>query len=291
MKRKLDKMQYSCVNCSVPSANTQLQALFSVSPYATILRMRQHVELDDDRCELLNRDWMFHPHIKYVSAQLLAGSIIRNNITGISVMANTIEMYGRKKAVDAHHESFGNRKGMSIPTSLPPPMQTRYPNVWPFTLNTFDGPKLIIGTLSSNALVTLTTRLDQLEKPSVGAITVNVQLSHTEHSLSTSIFLDKESVVRALSLAKNIDATSIASSNLLGQLRQLRTKFHQPTTLWYLSFLTPMVGYDKHTISPVHLVPLPKHANANHTLYSRWTTLTEGAILVPEFSRVLPSAS
>ncbi|KAG0166980.1 hypothetical protein DFQ29_000698, partial [Apophysomyces sp. BC1021] len=183
-----------------------------MSPYANVLRTRQYVELGDELCELVNRDLVFYPHLKYASAQLFAGSILRNNITGKAVMANTIEMYGRKKSVDLHREPFGKLKDIALPTSLPPPIQTRYTNVWPLTLPTRDGPKLVIGTLSGNALVTSATRLDQvelsylniiMEPPSVGAITASIDLSQTKDSLATSIFLDKESITKALSLAEN----------------------------------------------------------------------------------------
>ncbi|SAM07134.1 hypothetical protein [Absidia glauca] len=231
-KRKLNETEM-CNNCSelinVP-ANLEIQLLMARSPYFKVLRLRQFVELTKELCDLVNQDWTFHPHIKYVTAQLLAGSILRNSTTGATVMINTIEAYGRKKGVDPHREPFGTKKLTTMRTSLPPPFKTKYPNVWPTTLDTTEGQKLVIGTLSSNCLVTSVSRLDQPTKPSVGAITTVFTLCKISESLATTIYIDQESLEKALSLAKQPDAVSTSGSNLLGQLRQVRTKFHLPST-------------------------------------------------------------
>jgi hypothetical protein len=65
------------------------------------------------------------------------------------------------KNVDIHHEPFGNKKHNAIPTSLSPPHKTRYFDVWPTTLNIKDGPTLVIGTQTFNALITSSIQLGQ----------------------------------------------------------------------------------------------------------------------------------
>jgi hypothetical protein len=43
-----------------------------------------------------------------------------NSNNGKAIIANTVETYGRTRLVDAHREPFGVKKGIPIPTSLPP---------------------------------------------------------------------------------------------------------------------------------------------------------------------------
>ncbi|KAG0164511.1 hypothetical protein DFQ30_009850 [Apophysomyces sp. BC1015] len=135
-----------------------------------------------------------------------------------------------RKSVDTHCEPSGLKKQTAIPTSLPPPIPTRHENVWPMTLETLDGPKLVVGTLSFNALVTSSTRLDQSVKPSIGAVTTNFMLSQLGDSLATVIYVDQESARKAIALAGNTEATCITMTDYSGQLRQLNTKFHHPST-------------------------------------------------------------
>ncbi|KAG1404681.1 hypothetical protein G6F58_010156 [Rhizopus delemar] len=73
--------------------------------------------------------------MKYAAAQLLAGCILQNQLNGKVVIANTVEVYGRKRSVDIHCEPFGTKKQSTIPTSLPPSVVLRYDNVYPVTLN------------------------------------------------------------------------------------------------------------------------------------------------------------
>lgn len=233
-KRTFDDMhsqEFPCSNCSFKNPRP-LQSVLATSPYVQLLQKRKYVELSAEYCDLLNYDWTFYPHMKYFAAQLLAGSIINNASKRQSIMANTIEVYGRKKNVDLHREPFGNKKHFAMPTSLPPPQKTRYPDVWPTTLNNNDGLKLVIGTQSLNALVTSSLRLDEAARPNVGGVATNFQLTTVESSLSTYIYLDEESIGKANDLVNKIDATSLGNSNIMDQLRQLSTKFDAPSSYY-----------------------------------------------------------
>lgn len=234
LKRTFDDMhsqQMLCSNCSFENPRLMYNVL-AMSPYVRLLQKRKYVELSTEYCDLLNYDWTFYPHMKYFAAQLLAGSIINNASNGQTIMANSIEVYGRKKNVDLHRDPFGNRKHYAIPTSLPPPRKTRYPDVWPTSLNNNDGLKLVIGTQSFNALITSSLRLDEAARPNVGGVATNFQLTTTESSLSTFIYLDEESIDKANRWVDKINATSLGYSNIMDQLRQLSTKFDAPSSYY-----------------------------------------------------------
>ena len=156
-KRKLDGE--SCRNCS-PVAAPGLDHLLAVSPYSAILLTRKYVEMPGSICDLMNEDWTFRPQLRYACAQILAGCIMLNTNNGQAIMANTVETYGRTRPVDAHREPFAVKKGMPIPTSLPPSTNTRYKDVWPLTIAASEGERLVIGTQSFNALITSSLRLD-----------------------------------------------------------------------------------------------------------------------------------
>lgn len=78
----------------------------------------------------------------------------------------------------------------SISTSLPPPIDTMYPDVWPGRLQRQDGMKLVIGTQVSNVLVTSNIRLDIKMKPCVGSKCMSFQLTATADSMCTKNYLD-----------------------------------------------------------------------------------------------------
>lgn len=65
-----------------------------------------------------------------------------------------------------------------------------------------DGEWLIIGTLSSDALITSSLRLDARMSASVGCSTPSFLLSSTNHSLATRRYLDQESLDDGLRLAQ-----------------------------------------------------------------------------------------
>jgi hypothetical protein len=231
-KRKLDEHE-SCSNCS-PALAPGSEHVFSSSPYAARLATRQYVEMNDEICELLNRDWQLSPHLRFSCAVIIAGCLLVNFRNGQAVIANTVEVYGRQKTVDIHHESFVDQKGQPATTSLPPSIKMPYKKVWPATVSTIDGKRLIIGTKSFDALITSSLQLDRVVEPSIGASTPSFVLSDTSSSLATKNFLDAEHLEIGLKMAKNKDTWSISSCDLLYQLQQVKTKFFDVSTFTFV---------------------------------------------------------
>ncbi|KAG0337367.1 hypothetical protein BG004_007672, partial [Podila humilis] len=229
-KRKLND-DNTCSSCS-PAPQPGLKHLLSSSPYAARIATRNYVELNDEICELLNRDWQFSPHLRYATAVILAGCLLVNNKNGQSVIANTVEPYGRQKTVDIHREPFVVQKGQPVTTSLPPSIKTLYRKVWPVTVLTIDGKRLVIGTKSFDALITSSLRLDKVMESCIGASTPSFVLTETSHSLATKIFLDAEHLEIGLKMAENRDSWGISNSDLLYQLRQVKTKFYDASTFY-----------------------------------------------------------
>ena len=118
----------ACPICT-PTPAPELEYVLSTSPYAASIQRRKYTELDNGVCELFNRDWEFFPHLRFACAKILAGCLLLNNQNGQVVIANTIEVYGRTRLVDAHREPFIVRKGQPVANSLPPSIKTPYKNV------------------------------------------------------------------------------------------------------------------------------------------------------------------
>ncbi|EIE85410.1 hypothetical protein G6F47_001069 [Rhizopus delemar] len=77
---------------------------------------------------------------------------------------------------DTHREPFDTKEQSTIPTLLPPPVVSSYDNVYPVTLNSQHGPKLIIGTQTMNYLVAFFVRLDKEEKTKCGGCINIIQI-------------------------------------------------------------------------------------------------------------------
>ena len=63
-------------------------------------------------------------------------------------MINTVELYGRTKAVVGHRESLSKHKDRIHTPSLPPPLKAIHPDLRPVSLPRNDGPMLVIGVVS-----------------------------------------------------------------------------------------------------------------------------------------------
>ncbi|ORX57488.1 hypothetical protein DM01DRAFT_1334107 [Hesseltinella vesiculosa] len=98
------------------------------------------------------------------------------------------------------------------------------------TVEDMDGAKLVIGTESFNALITSSIRVDADLPPNLGPTTATFLIDSPAQSLGTRMFVMRKSIESALSLSKNTNVTSTSSSDLLYQLRQMRTRFHHPST-------------------------------------------------------------
>jgi hypothetical protein len=140
-----------------------------------------------------------------------------------------------------------------VKNSLPPPIATKYKNVWPTTINYNNSEKLVVGTLSCNVLVTSSIRIYRAETPVVGA-TIHMDLSQQFDSLSTSIYLDKKSVELTLNIAKNEKCISLDNCNFLGQLRQVNTFFDDGSTYYLCHCSGPL--RQSHTCHPYSVFTL-----------------------------------
>lgn len=175
----------------------------------------------------MNDSWLLLPSLRYACGQLLAGSIAMNS-NNEAVIVNTVETYGRGRSMDVHRERFVNKKGVPVPSSLPP-LLTKYPNTWATMLNDSEGKKLVFGTKMCNALVTSSMRIDKDRPASVGGTIVHFDLD-PQNAETTTILLDADSIKKANALTQDPHANKIGRFDLLEQLRQLRTKFQYPST-------------------------------------------------------------
>ncbi|KAF9273476.1 hypothetical protein BGZ68_001486 [Mortierella alpina] len=188
-----------------------------------------YVELNDDICELLNRDWRFSSQLRFAYSKIVSGCILLNKRNNQAIIANTVEVYGRTRMVDAHREPFVVRKGRPVANSLPPSVNITYKDVWPVTVMAPEGERLIIGT---GTHISSSVRLDVKMEASVGGTTPSFLLTNAEHSKATKIFLDQESVEAGLKLAGNKETWAVSGRDLLSQLRQTKTKFHDASTYY-----------------------------------------------------------
>ncbi|KAL9556749.1 hypothetical protein MBANPS3_001730 [Mucor bainieri] len=158
--------EYAC------QANTKtLPENLLASPYHDQLRKYKYkyVELNEQMCAQLNVGWILNQNLPFYTLQLFSGSILLNIQSNQSIMINSLEVYGRTNSVDAHSESFQPVKSQAVATSVLP-QGSHYPGLFPITLSTADGQKLIMGTHISDLLVTSLTRLDIQSSTSVKAI-------------------------------------------------------------------------------------------------------------------------
>jgi hypothetical protein len=107
-----------------------LSSVLSSCPFKKVLYTRTFIELNDDMCELSNDDWKLRPQLRYFCARALEGSIIINNKDNTAVLVNTVEVYGRKKPTDAHHERYMSNNKPGLPSTTLPPIITKYKNFW-----------------------------------------------------------------------------------------------------------------------------------------------------------------
>lgn len=205
-------------------------AISTAPPYLRQYIMNcTYIELTNDMTMFLNQDWSIHKSMRYACSRALAGSILLNGSTGKALLVNCVEVYGRRRTLDAHRESFRTKNGGLMNTSIPPE-DTKYKDVYPITITDADGAKLVIGTKVFNALITSSMRLDGSFEPEVGPGVKSFQLNNSPEAKATTIFIKKSAWKGAAEIAQNNNATSVASYDLIYQLRQLRTRFHQEST-------------------------------------------------------------
>ncbi|KAF8953951.1 hypothetical protein BGZ46_003103 [Entomortierella lignicola] len=131
-----------------------------------------------------------------------------NTLNGEAVLLNTVEIYCRDRTLDIHREPLFVKKGDAVKASLPKAIGYKYNYIWPVSINFPEGPRLTIGTKACNFLVTSSIRLDNQgnQRSSLGGFTSSFKLFDDQSCSATRIFLDKESVQKALILASDDNA-------------------------------------------------------------------------------------
>ena len=167
--------------------------------------------------------------MRYACSRSLAGSILLNGSSGKVLLVNCVEVYGRRRTLDAHRKSFKTKNGGSMFSSIPPE-DTKYKNVFPTTITDADGTKLIIGIKTFNALITSSLLRGNPLQPEVGPSTTSFNLSNSSTAKATTIYIKESAWKEAIEIAQNNNIASITPYDLIYQLRQLRTRFHQRST-------------------------------------------------------------
>ncbi|ORZ12371.1 hypothetical protein BCR42DRAFT_453705 [Absidia repens] len=223
-KRKIDTSLLPALSLEAP-----LYGALCSGPFSKHFLGDSYVEINDEMADFLNTDWALYPQMRFATSRVLAGTLLLNESSGQALVVNTVEVYGRQRTIDSHRECFKEFKNKSPTSSLPPPT-SRYPFVWPTSLDDDDGRKLVIGTKVFNALVTSSLRLDTDLPPEVGPGTCQFILDDYQQSKSTRLFIKETAWKAATTMAKNKSTTRICSYDILYQLRQLRTRFHHQST-------------------------------------------------------------
>ncbi|KAG1194223.1 hypothetical protein G6F36_000318 [Rhizopus arrhizus] len=210
------------------ASSVQLYSALKAGPYSQQFLHHQYTEMNDSLCTFLNQDWSERPQMRYACSRLLAGMIMLDTSSGKAIVVNCVEVYGRRRTVDSHRESFQTKRGI-LSSSLPPEI-TKYPHVWPTSIRDVDGTKLILGTKMFNALITSSLRLDKSSDPEIGPTTSSFCLETSVKSLNIQLFVKESAWHAASALAINENTKAISSYDSLFQLRQLRTRFHHQST-------------------------------------------------------------
>ncbi|KAI9033756.1 hypothetical protein CLU79DRAFT_830121 [Phycomyces nitens] len=104
--------------------------------------------------------------MRYFTTKIFSGAIF----------GNTMEAYGQNEHVNDHRKAFGRLKGAVVDMSLPPSIDTKYPDVWPNSPQHAVGTTLLISTKVSDVLITLSLLLDARLKPYAGSINMSFRL-------------------------------------------------------------------------------------------------------------------
>ncbi|CAO3662202.1 unnamed protein product [Umbelopsis vinacea] len=132
-------------------SNTEnlLEHVLQSGSFGERMKHMHFTEMTPELTDLLQEDWLLSPQMRYVTPKLFSDAILVDN-DQLLYLAN-VEVYGRLKTLDYHHEPFWRQS-----TSLPDAMdKMRYEGVKVTVDGTSDqSTKLLIGTRTSNVLVT-----------------------------------------------------------------------------------------------------------------------------------------
>ncbi|KAI7894733.1 uncharacterized protein EV154DRAFT_478125 [Mucor mucedo] len=203
----------------LPTRDT-VNSIGEFGAYSSYLNKHGYTELTKDMIELLNQDWEIKPSQRFIAARALIGSVII-----------ALEVYCRDPDIDRHAEQRGSTGSARQTISVSSVGQNDFEIS---TMRQAEGCnisiKLILGAHSFNALVTASTRIDNLvDQPECGPNTVNFGVSPNSH-LKYKLYLDSESWSDSLALEKKTNLQSIYTHSRLMQLRQLRTRFDKLDT-------------------------------------------------------------
>ncbi|GAA5809700.1 hypothetical protein MFLAVUS_003113 [Mucor flavus] len=197
-----------CCPLSLSKQNSlpDLSPVPSSCPFKKILHTRTFIELNDDMCERLNNNWELHPQFRFFCVRALAGSIIINHNDNTAALVNMVEVYGRQRSVDDHHErySINNKTGIQVTTL--PSIITKYKNFWATTTIQDNSVKLNFASKTFNALATSSYRMDGKHEAEVGPSTTSFcleNMSAFENAATSQIYLDLECWNKAPKLAEN----------------------------------------------------------------------------------------
>ncbi|ORZ22087.1 hypothetical protein BCR42DRAFT_487688 [Absidia repens] len=194
-----EEMQVSPIDSSllpVLSLEASLYCALCSGPFSKHFLGDSYVEINNETADFLNMDWSLYPQMRFAT----------------TLVVNTVEVYGRQRTIDSHRECFKEFKNKCPTSSLPPPT-SRYPSVWPTSLDDDDGRKLVIGTKVFNALVTSCLRLDTDLPPEVGPGTCQFILGDYQQSKSTRLFIKETAWKAATTMAKTKSTTRISAKD------------------------------------------------------------------------------
>ncbi|KAI9595880.1 hypothetical protein BDF19DRAFT_413340 [Syncephalis fuscata] len=209
------------VDDNIGCSSSDLSHLIQHGPYNNCISINDFSELDAKLCYHLNKDWRFKKSMMYFCSQVLAGAILMEGTTAILV--NCLEVYGRTPSVDAHHERF--LTGKSSRMTSHPPNDSLYPGVHATIQYEDNSRRLVIGTNAMNALVTSSIRIDNEIEPDVGSSTMQFK-----PTCKTRIFVSSKSAKYAMEFIEQKPPCELYPFDTCSQLRQLRSKFNNPTT-------------------------------------------------------------
>ncbi|KAI8639730.1 hypothetical protein BD408DRAFT_434941 [Parasitella parasitica] len=213
----------------------------STSQAAKKLSTTLYEEFTLEHSNILSRDWLEYPQLRYCGFQILAGAILAEGQN--SILLNTVEPYSHDPLLGARYERLSADQS-SFPETL-----GIYGFLPIYLIDTQNGKKLIIGTRTCNFLVTSSMRMD------VHSVNLGPSTTHFTPTNKTRLFLDKASLDIVKPMLINETVNKCQQMPILYQLRQSRSKFDrlstytkcrasssftshpflQPTTIWTLS--------------------------------------------------------
>ncbi|KAG9064272.1 hypothetical protein KI688_003460 [Linnemannia hyalina] len=162
-------------------------------------------------------DLSLHPQTLLALSRYFAGSNLLNTKSGQAVVVNTVEGYARTRWLDVHCESFGSNKGKATMTSLSElKHKDRYKGVRPITMGAYDGQRLVIGTAVADLL----------------SVVVGERINQED----------------------DLENWCVDRIGIVYQLRQLKTKFQEPSTYLFsrasepLTNMHPCMPYTTYTV-------------------------------------------